>query len=537
MSASSNAFVLYDILNVMPHTKHSLNRFRQHFLVFLASVAFVFLALARYALSPANLITSDPDWHEPPRFSSQNGVLEATLHASSSATQQGTKLVTSFVYNGEYPGQTFELKGGDTFKVKVDSNIVENTNLHFHGSHVSPKGNSDNVFVQIRPGQEFEYEYQLPETHPPGLYWYHPHWHTDTEDQVGDGMLGAIIVRGDIDELPGIKGLPERLLVLTSQFDNNETIRLVNGRLNPNIKIRPGEIQRWRILNGSADDFTNFSLGGQTFYVISHDGNTVSQPIATQSELLAPGDRIEILVRGPKWGKYDVKSLAFNQGFNDYKERSFMTLESTGLPVVGMKVPKELVPFEDLRNVSIDNTRRLVFTVKDGNSDNPQYLLDGKEFDSHRVDQTITLNTTEEWELVNESDEWHPFHIHVNPFQVIEFNGQPIDRYGYDDTFGVPAKGSVKIRTRYKDFDGKFVLHCHILFHEDHGMMQVVRIVDPENPDASLKNSEFDVAHPHHHTGKSASDKGRRVDTNPDQAPGEYIHVHADGTVEIHTRH
>ena len=112
------------------------------------------------------------------------------------------------------------------------------------------------------------------------------------------------------------------------------------------------------------------------------------------------------------------------------------------------------------------------------------------------------------------SPEWHPFHIHVKPFQVVEINGEPVDRKGYDDTIAIPAGGRVRIRTRYTDFDGQFVLHCHILFHEDHGMMQVVRIVDPARPDASLRNSEFDEPHRHHITPKPNSKRGRRPETN-----------------------
>lgn len=479
-------------------------------------IPFVVLSLIMLAAQflPNTVLITDPSWIEPKRQSSTNGQLQTSLTADSSSIKMGNDTVTSYVYNAQYPGPTFVLNGGDTFKVKLTNHIpTEDTNLHFHGSHVSPKGNSDNVFARVQPHESFDFEYRLPDDHPPGLYWYHPHWHGYTDDQVGGGMAGAIIVKGNIDELPGIKGLPERLMVLTTHYESStsaQPTRLVNGQANPTLNIRPGEVQRWRLLNASADDFYNFSIAGQEFYIISRDGNTLSHPVAATNEVMAPGDRIEVLVKGPKRGTYAVQSLAFNQGFTQYTEEDFIQLKSQGLPVIGMNIPKELLPYEDFRNVPIDGTRKLTFTVGGTNSE-PIYMLDGKVFDSQRVDQTITLNTTEEWELINNSDEWHPFHIHVNPFQVIEINGQPVERYGYDDTFGIPARGSVKIRTRYTDFDGKFVLHCHILFHEDNGMMQVVRIVDPENPDASLKNSEFDVMHPHQHTEKSIDLRGRRV--------------------------
>ena len=91
----------------------------------------------------------------------------------------------------------------------------------------------------------------------------------------------------------------------------------------------------------------------------------------------------------------------------------------------------------------------------------------------------MVLGTTEEWHLVNKSNDTHPFHIHINPFQVISVNGKAVDRHGYDDTFPISPYGTVVIRTQYKDFDGKYVLHCHVLFHEDHGMMQIVEVIVP----------------------------------------------------------
>ena len=104
-------------------------------------------------------------------------------------------------------------------------------------------------------------------------------------------------------------------------------------------------------------------------------------------------------------------------------------------------------------------------------------MIDDKRFDPGRVDQTVRLGTTEEWVIRNASDQVHPFHIHVNPFQVVAVNDQPIAARGYEDTVNLPRLGSVTIRTRFLDFPGKFVYHCHILMHEDGGMMAVVEVV------------------------------------------------------------
>lgn len=445
----------------------------KHFIIAAISFLIVTFLLSPYA-------NTNPAWQEPPRSVSKDGFLKTTLQAKKSSVTIGGKQTQSAVYNDMYPGPVFELKGGDTFKVHLENQLSDSTNLHFHGSHVSPKGHSDNVLLNLKPGENFDYEYQLPVNHPPGLYWYHPHYHPNVEEQVLGGMAGAIIVRGDIDELPGIKDVPERLLILSTQDtdDPNNPTRLVNGQVMPTLFIRPGEVQRWRILNMSADDFYNFSIPGQKLNIISRDGNTTSKVIAVDNEVVAPGDRIEILVQGGMWGTYDIESVAFDEGFAHYPTQTFMKIAVAGFPMISEPLPTTLLPYEDFRYAHIDNTRTVTFSMGGTESD-PTFLLDGKEFNPEVVNQIMTLGTTEEWRLINESKEVHPFHIHINPFQVISVNGKPVDRYGYDDTFPIPAKSEVVIRTKYTDFDGKYVLHCHILFHEDHGMMQIVEVVKP----------------------------------------------------------
>lgn len=460
----------------MKKTK-AIRKFLRNFLV--AALGFIVVGIL---LSP--LVDFNPKWQEPPRFISRDGKLDVILQAKESEVMIGGKKTQSKVYNDSYLGPVLEVKGGDILNVKLENELSESTNLHFHGSHVSPKGNSDNVLLNIKSGETFNYSYQLPVNHPPGLYWYHPHYHPNVEDQVGGGMAGAIIVRGDVDNFPGIKGLPERLLILTAQDNSGpDPIRLVNGQVMPTIYLRPGETQRYEIANMSADDFYKLAILGQKLHIISRDGNTLDQVTDVDSELMAPGDRIQILIQGGMWGTYEIQSLAFDEGFDHYTTQTFMKLVVQGFPMLPKKLPTKLLPYENLKDAHIDNVRVLTFSIG-GTDDNPIFLLDGREFNPDVVNQTMFLDTTEEWRLVNDSREVHPFHIHINPFQVISVNGVPVDRHGYDDTFPIPAKGEVVIRTRYKDFDGKYVLHCHILFHEDHGMMQIVEVIKPGNSPA-----------------------------------------------------
>jgi FtsP/CotA-like multicopper oxidase with cupredoxin domain len=199
-----------------------------------------------------------------------------------------------------------------------------------------------------------------------------------------------------------------------------------------------------------------------------------------------------------------------------------MKIKVFGLPVIPKSLPTKLIPYDNFKNAKIDNVRTLTFS-EGGTDDNPTFLLDGKEFNPNVVNQVMTLGTTEEWHLVNETSETHPFHIHINPFQVISINGIPVDRKSLDDTFPIPAHGEVVMRTKYRDFDGKYVLHCHILFHEDHGMMQVVEVVKPNAipaPDNGLPEREG-MPNMDHNTKMSsqASRFKRNQNRTPTQTP------------------
>ena len=451
----------------------SRKKYIKNFLIAFAASLIVFVI--------ASFLKPNPQWVELPQRVSKDGVLDVTLKAQESQVSIGGQEATaSMVYNDQYIGDTWIVKGGDTIKVHLENKLDQPTNLHFHGSHVSPKGNSDNVLLKINPGENFDYEYKLPENHPPGLYWYHPHMHGYTDNQVNGGMAGAIIVRGDVDELPELKGVPEKQLVLTTHDpdNSNAVVRLVNNQKNPTLYLRPFETVRLEFFNVASDDFYNLAIPGTKLNVISRDGNIMSEVDPVDSELMAPGDRVQVLFQAGAWGEIDVKSLVYDQGFFTFPEDAFMKIKVAGFPTLPKKMPSKLRPYDDFRNAKIDKIRTLTFS-EGGTSENTTFLLDGKQFNPNVVDQVMELGTTEEWHLVNKSGETHPFHIHVNPYQVISVNGIEIDRKGYDDTFSVPAESTVVIRTKYTDFDGKYVLHCHILFHEDGGMMQVVEVVPP----------------------------------------------------------
>jgi len=252
---------------------------------------------------------------------------------------------------------------------------------------------------------------------------------------------------------------------------------LVNGQVNPEIPIRPGETQRWRILNASANGFFNLQLVRHTMLMIATDGNPTPVAETLETLLLAPAERAEVLVQGGAAGIYELRSIPWAEDIPSQAQPEFLvaTLVSGGEAETPMTLPTTLIDREDLSTVTVDRERTIVFQE---NSAPPVFAIDGKSFEMDRVDQTVNLGAVEEWTLRNTSPEWHPFHIHVNDFQVMSRNGQPEPRT-YEDTSLIPPNGELIIRTRFTDFDGKFVYHCHILGHEDAGMMGVVEVVDP----------------------------------------------------------
>jgi FtsP/CotA-like multicopper oxidase with cupredoxin domain len=450
---------------------------------------------------------------EPPVRVGPDGLLDTSLTALRGPAQVGGVTATTTVYEEIVPGPTLRVRAGDRLRLVLVNRLGEDTNLHVHGLHVSPAGNADNVFVHVRPGQTFQYEYALPADHPAGLYWYHPHLHGNSDPQLFGGMAGLLVVEGDLDALPGIAGVPERLLVLQAtrldaagrvqfgdELPNAPLTRLVNGQVNPTLQIRPDETQRWRIANASADTFFRLQLDGHCLHQIAADGNTLASVWSRDEVLLAPGNRVEVLVQGGTAGRYALRTLAYDKGAVSMgaalePEAVLATLVSEGEPLAPTPLPTTLLPFADLREEQVARSRTVTFQVPMAGMRgmagmhgmagmrgmagmmHDMFLIDSKGFDPNRVDQTVRLGSVEEWTIRNASDEVHPFHIHVNPFQVVAVNGQRQEAHGYLDTATVPRRGEITIRLRFADFPGKFVYHCHLLMHQDGGMMGVVEVV------------------------------------------------------------
>jgi FtsP/CotA-like multicopper oxidase with cupredoxin domain len=266
------------------------------------------------ASSPPPASAPGSPLQDPPELVSQNGLLQVRLVMERRQVNLGGRTLWALTYNGMYMPPTLRFNPGDRLELALVNNLGMNTklhmgtNLHTHGLHVSPQGNSDNVFLDIEPGQTFNFFYQFPANEPSGTYWYHPHHDPVDGDQVAGGMSGIMIVDGLQQYLPpDLRNITEHVIALKDFQVEGDTIkthdlsisaptnRTVNGQINPIIQIRPGEVQLWRLANLSANIYYDVQLPGQQFTVIGHDGNPVGTTFAAGSLLLAAANRFDVL--------------------------------------------------------------------------------------------------------------------------------------------------------------------------------------------------------------------------------------------------
>ena len=445
---------------------------------------------------------------EPEELRSVNGQLKVRLEASTVSVPLGGLQASVLGYNGSVPGSTLRVRGGDTLQIELVNNLGVPTNLHVHGLHVSPRGNGDNVFVTVRPGQSFSYEYRLPADHPPGTYWYHPHHHGMVADQVSGGLFGAIIV--EEEEAPAISR--ERILVVSDitldgsgalaeatpmdrMLGRDGQLVLVNGHSSPELTALSGERERWRIVNTCVARYLRLRLEGQQWELLGVDLARFPAPQSVDELLLAPGNRADVLVTASE-GVSALRSSYYNRGSmagmmgppagrgdaGGTGDLVLATFSGSGAPATARPalppLPARPAP-EDLRTAAVAARRQLTLATGAGMGRGMgmmSFTINGRTFDPDRTDTVVAAGTVEEWTLRNPSPMDHPFHLHVWPMQVIEEAGAAPDTVTWRDVVNIPANGQVKVRVRFRDFTGRSVYHCHILDHEDQGMMGVIDV-------------------------------------------------------------
>ena len=400
-----------------------------------------------------------------------------------------------FAYNGHVPGPTLDVHEGDSVIVHFSNELPEPTTVHWHGLHV-PASEDGSPFDPVMPGKARDYTFRVaPGT--AGTYWYHPHPDSRAGYQVTMGLYGAIIVRPALDPIPA--SVQEKLLVLSdNRFRTDGSIDfpdpgsvaasidaengregdvlLVNGQVMPSVSIRSGEVQRWRIINASAARVYRLSLEGATLFHVADGGGLFERPEEVHEVVLANSDRVELLVRGTgapgtramlralPYDRYDPHTRPANW---DRASDLLPLRYSDAAPIAPAIIPTELRPVAWLDTTHVAEHRVLVLT---------QGMINGARMDMHRVDFTGRVGTTEIWEIENLVAMDHPFHLHGFRFQLLDRNGIPEPVPRWEDTINIPKHESARIVVRFDDFSGMWMYHCHIMDHEDMGMMGVLQL-------------------------------------------------------------
>jgi FtsP/CotA-like multicopper oxidase with cupredoxin domain len=420
---------------------------------------------------------------EPVVLRSSGGRLDLSLNAAA-ATHPGAAS-GALAYNDSVIGPTLRLRPGDRLTIELTNNLDDATNLHTHGLAVSPTSPADDVFVSVAPGETRTYVYDLPEDHRSGLFWYHPHLHGVVATQVAAGLVGAIIVYDALDDMEEISTARERLWVLNDPTSADRAVSgmdqmhgrtgssvMVNGASKPTFEVTAGVVERWRIVNASASRRLPFAVDGASLALIASDGGRFAEPIDVQGVVLSPGERAEVLVVPPtEAGSYQVTG--------DGSGGEIATLVVAEANAAAPTLPARLVDPSLFEIGAVTARRTLRFGSEMGggmmSGGGLSFTIDGRTFDPERVDIDTVLGEIEEWTIVNDTGMDHPFHLHVWPFQIVDDTGWP----GWKDTVNVPGGGQVTIRIPFVGHTGRTVYHCHILDHEDIGMMGVINVASP----------------------------------------------------------
>ena len=386
------------------------------------------------------------------------------------------------------------------------------TNLHFHGLHVSPKAPQDDVLdMMASPGETLHYSVQVPPQQPPGLYWYHTHSHGESYVQDLDGMSGAIVVEGIERYVPEVLNMRERILVLrdlvlpsdgaarksvmesvamkTTQCgtatEKPEAAFTVNGSLRPKIDISPGERQFWRIVNASPDLYADLELDSGSLEVVALDGMPFAYhdpSIRTRSMshvLIPPAGRVEAIVSGPPADSHAaLRSRCFDTGVDGDSNPAMVLADIVSAQPPNLQARPALSGAPVYATFSSTVLKRVEASepqfVVTFTEDKQGFYINGQKFEMDSGPMlTVDVGSLQHWRVTNSTKEVHPFHIHQVHFLVYAVDGKPAKNPVWVDTVNVAYGSSVDLVMDFTDpiIRGMSLFHCHLLKHEDKGMM------------------------------------------------------------------
>jgi FtsP/CotA-like multicopper oxidase with cupredoxin domain len=398
--------------------------------------------------------------------------------------------VRAMTYNGQVPGPLIEARAGDTLVVHFTNRLDEPTTIHWHGLRVPANmDGAPHSQEPVAPGATFEYRFTVPDA---GTFWYHPHVHESV--QMERGLYGPIIVRGAQEPAADVEGvlvLDDLLLGadgqiaptgdLLEQHNGREGgVSLVNGRAGAELLLRAGQRQRWRIVNAGSARFYRLALPGHRFTVVGTDGGPVTTPHTEDELMLVPGDRLDVLVdgTGSPGTTTALRNLPYARGHGAGLTEAVDLLRVRYVldaPVARLAAPTAGARIEPLATNGVAPRTVTFHEFIDRDRERVVFTINGRAYPD--VPDVMTrVGATEVWDLVNESEMEHPFHLHGFFFQVLSRNGVAASEPAWEDTLQLRGMERVRIAFRVDDRPGHWMYHCHILEHVDNGMMAALHV-------------------------------------------------------------
>ncbi|GAA2209143.1 multicopper oxidase domain-containing protein [Nonomuraea monospora] len=391
-------------------------------------------------------------------------------------------------FNGPHLGPTIRAARGDRVRMSVTNRLAEASTVHWHGMRL-PARMDGGPHQMIEPGGTWTPHWTIDQ--PAATSWYHPHPHGETAGHVYRGLAGMFIIDdGDTPELPGEYGVDDVPLILQDRDQAGDADvlggtfgilgdrMLVNGTYAPFMTVRAERV-RFRVLNGSNARRYNLVFGdGRRFHVVGNDAGLLAAPVEVEQVSLSPGERAEVVVTFSAGEQVLLRTVS---GGDDIDEGDFDLLKLVAAERLtpSPALPSRLAAPEAIVVPANARVRRFRLNGHDA--------INGKEMDMSRIDEVVPAGATEIWEVEN-TVYAHNFHIHEVAFQVLDVDGQKPPPYatGHKDTVYVPPKSTVRLAVRFGGFTDPvtpYMYHCHLLRHEDSGMMGQFVIVEPGTED------------------------------------------------------
>lgn len=405
--------------------------------------------------------------------------------------------------NNSYPCPTIRVQKGDDFSVLFENKYTEEATIHWHGLLV-PELMDGQPKDAILPGNS--YTYSFPVFQRAGTYFYHSHAHHLTAKHVYKGYAGFFIVEDDNELQYGLPTgeydipllIQDRHSIYQPQFNYSPSnmdrmlgylgdVPLVNGTPEAFFEVQR-TLYRFRLLNGSNARVYKIAFSDNSpFWVVATDGGLKDEAVQMDSVFLSPGERLDILFDFLTYSVGNSVTLitqSFSGIGNQGTQMDLLRFDIIGDLTSGGIVPQNLaaINYYDINDITGTRT----FTLSQGMMGNGMHRINGLTYDMNRIDENIPFDKLEEWKFINNTNNFHPMHVHGVMFQVYSRNGNtnlsPNDK-GWKDTVLVNPNETVQTLVRFNDYSGIYLLHCHNLEHEDDGMMLNIQIDSPTKVD------------------------------------------------------